>query len=333
VSGTITTTPPAVPAPGSGLLAKLMATVRAEFRVEVFTPALGELVFSSDTCLVPDCLRQPRTRRLCRGHYYRWGKLGRPDIEAFLADPGPEPAGRGRLRSCAAAECRHGAARQGLCVSHHGIFERAGKPDRAAWLAGLPRVVDDEHPVCRLSFCDLWTQGSSPLCLNHKSRWYLAGQPDLDEFVRRCETSGDDRFDLRVLGEKPQLRMELAYALQCRHDERKVNTRSSSVTPVVRLVAASGVSSLLDWPIERWSGYFTSQVGSSHDQNGQMAFLRYAHGRLEDLATGDGWRVSFRATCGCCADSASKAQVPGSGSIGSASRGCGTWPSGSSVGG
>jgi integrase len=276
------------------LLAALMAVVRPEFRVEVFIPAPGELIFGLGECLVPGCPRQPRTRQLCRGHYSRWQQRGRADIEEFIADPGPGLSGRGELRACAAAGCRYGAARQGLCVSHHGFWERAGNPDRGTWLSSLPRVQDDGRCVCRLSFCTLWAQGRSPFCNNHKSRWHAVGGPDVEEFVRRCEAAGDDRFDLRILDHARQVRLEVQYALQCRHDERQVSTRSASVMPVVRLAAASGVASLLQWPMPRWSEHFAAaRTGSSHDQNGQLAFLRYAHERLEDLACGSGWENEF----------------------------------------
>lgn len=289
-----TATTPAVPAPASRLLAKLMAVVSTQFRVDLLTPAPGELVFNTDPCRAPGCCGRPRVRGLCRGHYDRWGRLGRPDLEEFLTDPGHDPVGRDSLRSCAVPGCRYGSARQGLCVRHHGFFERAGKPDKQVWLTALPRVVDDgQHPVCLLSFCTLWTQAKSPLCRNHTSRWHGLGRPDMDDFVRHCESGGDDRFDFRVLGERPQLRLEMQYALQCRRDERQANTHSSSVMPVLRLVAASGVGSLLDWQSQQWNEYFECKVGSSHEQNGQLAFLRYAHQHVEDLAVGHGWESEF----------------------------------------
>lgn len=287
-------TTPAVSAHGPGLLGRLMGAVRPEFRVEVFIPAPGQLIFGLGACRVPGCPRQPRTRGLCRGHYYRWQRRGSPDLEAFIADPGPGPVGRAELTACAAAGCGYGAARQGLCVSHQGFWERAGKPDKTRWLVSLPVVPDGDRRVCRLAFCTLWAQGNSPFCHNHKSRWYAVGRPEVEEFARRCEAAGDDRFDFRPLGRKRQLRLELQYALQCRHDERQVNTHSSAVSPVIRLVAASGAASLLDWSLQRWSDYYAAnRRGASHNQNGQLAFLRYAYEHLEDLAHGDGWEAEF----------------------------------------
>lgn len=277
-----------------GLLGKLMAAVRPEFRVDILVPERGALVFSSAPCQVPGCVRQPRTRQLCKGHYYQWQQEGRPDIDVFVTTAVPEGLGRKELTGCLAPGCRYGGARRGLCVRHQGFWERAGKPERSAWLASLAPVHDPNHPVCALSFCTLWTQGRSPFCVNHRSRWEFVGRPDIDEFIVLCESCGDDRFDFRALGDRRQLKLELQYALQCRHDERKSNTHALTVAPVIRLAAASGVDSLLDWPMTRWVEHFAAtKVGSSHHHNGQLAFLRYAHEHLSDLRQGSGWDSEF----------------------------------------
>ena len=288
------------------------------------------------SCRVPGCPRQPRTRQLCKGHYYRWQRRGKPDVEAFIADPGVDPVGRSELTACAVAGCRFGAARQGLCVRHHGFWERAGKPHKRTWVAGLPTVEDSDRRVCRLSFCTLWARGKSPFCHNHKSRWYAVGSPEIEEFVRRCEAAGDDRFDFRPLEGKRQLRLELQYALQRRHDERQVNTHSSAVAPVIRLVAASGTASLLEWSMERWSEYYAAGRGSSHSQNGQLVSwpsfgMRTRTWRTSSTAAAG--RASSRAMCGNCAGSGSTAPGPGCGSTASPSRGCASWPKGSCAGG
>jgi integrase len=285
---------PATEAGGrAGLLGKLMAAVRPEFRVDIYVPERGALVFDSAPCLVPGCVRQPRTRGLCKGHYYQWKEKGRPGIEAFAAAASPEGLGRRELTACIVPGCRYGGARRGLCVRHQGFWERAGKPDRATWLAGLAPVDDPGHPVCALSYCTLWTQGSSPFCVNHRSRWEAVGRPDINEFVVLCESYGDDRFDFRPLGDRRQLKLELQYALQCRHDERQVKTPAAVARPVITLAASSPVASLLDWPLERWGEFFDASHAARHGQNGQLAFLRYAYGCLEDLRCGIGWEAEF----------------------------------------
>jgi hypothetical protein len=168
---------PGPAADGSGLLAKLMAVVRPEFRVDILVPGPGALIFNAEPCRVLGCLRMPWTRNLCRGHYYRWKQDGRPDMGVFAASACPDLLGRKELTGCVVAGCRFGGARRGLCVRHHGFWERAGKPDRPAWLASLPAIADEGHAVCLLSFCTLWRQGNSPFCVNHKSRWEFAGAP------------------------------------------------------------------------------------------------------------------------------------------------------------
>lgn len=286
-------TPAAVPVREPGLLAKLMAAVRSEFRVDILVPERGALVFDTDPCRVPGCVRQPRTRGLCKGHYYKWQQEGRPDLEAFAATASPEGLGRKDLTVCVAPGCRYGGARRGLCIRHQGFWERAGTPDRVAWLTGLAPVHDPDHPVCALSYCTLWTQGRSPFCVNHRSRWEAVGRPDIDEFTVLCESYGDDRFDFRSFGGHRQLKLEMQYALQCRHDERQIKTHSGVARPVIALAAASGVSSLLDWPMQRWVEYFDANHAARHGQNGQLAFLRYAYRCLEDLHCGQGWEAEF----------------------------------------
>jgi integrase len=275
------------------LLGKLMAAVRPEFRVDILVPERGALVFDTAPCQVPGCVRQPRTRGLCKGHYYMWKQQGRPDIESFITTASPEGLGRKELTVCVVSGCRYGGARRGLCVRHQGFWERAGKPDRPAWLASLAPVHDPGHPVCALSYCTLWTQGHSSFCVNHRSRWEAVGRPDIDEFTVLCESYGDDRFDFRAFGERRQLKLELQYALQCRHDERQVKTHSGIARPVIALAAASGVVSLLDWSMLRWVEYFDANHAAKHGQNGQLAFLRYAYRCLEDLLCGSGWEAEF----------------------------------------
>jgi integrase len=270
-----------------------MAAVRPEFRVDILVPERGALVFDTAPCRVPGCVRQPRTRGLCKGHYYKWKDEGRPDIAAFAAMASPEGLGRKELTVCVVSGCRYGGARRGLCVRHQGFWERAGKPDRTEWLAGLAPVHDPDHPLCALSYCTLWTQGRSLFCVNHRSRWEAVGRPDIEEFTVLCESYGDDRFDFRPFGERRQLKLELQYALQCRHDERQIKTHSGIARPVIALAAASGVASLLDWPMPRWVEYFDANHAARHGQNGQLAFLRYAYRCLEDLHCGSGWEAEF----------------------------------------
>jgi integrase len=63
---------------------------------------------------------------------------------------------------------------------------------------------------------------------------------------------------------------------------------------VIRLIADSGVMSLLEWDLDRWAAFYgAGRAGRSHRHNGQLAFLRFAYTRLEDLAAGAGWESEF----------------------------------------
>lgn len=141
---------------------------------------------------------------------------------------------------------------------------------------------------CRVSFCDLWVQGNQPFCRSHARRWRTAGRPDLELFVRECEDYGRPRFDFRQL--RPQVRLELQYAVQCRREEGRIKTRPELVMRVVRVVGHGGVGSLLDWPEATWRRQFP---GGGRSWGGAEAFLAFALARLEELQHGRGWEVEF----------------------------------------
>src|ERR1039457_1936134 len=126
-----------VPAPPAGLLEKLMAAVRPEFRSDVLVFDPQDPVFGGPPCRVDGCGRTGRIHGLCSSHAQRWKRHGRPDLEEFIATTDPE-------------------------------------------LGGL-------------------------------------------------RTTGE-RFDLRPL--RPQLRLEIQYALQCRHEEGRGKTAAGCAPPV-----------------------------------------------------------------------------------------------------
>ena len=91
--------------------------------------------------------------------------------------------------------------------------------------------IDPDHPVFArgrgaVEGCERggW---SKQLCDAHYNRWRLADRPPMADY---CATTGPipargtrdrtDAFDLRELA--LQLRLEIAYSIQQRHDERRV---------------------------------------------------------------------------------------------------------------
>src|SRR5438105_8836605 len=78
----------AAPSPGgrpAGLLEKLMAAIRPEFRAGVLTFEAADPVFGGQVCAVPGCHRVARCRQMCFGHHGRWRREGTPDLAGFIA--------------------------------------------------------------------------------------------------------------------------------------------------------------------------------------------------------------------------------------------------------
>ena len=72
-----------------GLLEKLLAAVRPEFRADelVFDP--GDPVFGGQRCRIAGCGRAMQARGLCHAHYARWHDNGQPDLDHYIATAGP----------------------------------------------------------------------------------------------------------------------------------------------------------------------------------------------------------------------------------------------------
>jgi site-specific recombinase XerD len=275
----------------SGLLEQLMAVVRPEFRAETYVPASDNPVFGADECAVAGCDRTAAVSRrgLCNAHAIRYRKRGHPPMADFLADAGRPVRGRRSLAACVVNDCRYGrSARNGLCAKHRDRWSRAGKPDLAGWHAPDLAPADTAAATCRLPFCSLWAVNPAKIfCAGHDDRWRRHGRPDPDRFVADCELVGTARIDLRDLA--PQLRLEIQYALQRRHDARSRAAAPRLVMQAVRHVQAAGVGSLLDLSEQQWRRSAGSRVGES------ALFLLDARDALESLRDGTGWEIEYPA--------------------------------------
>ena len=217
-----------------------MAVVRPEFRTEIYIPAPDDPVFVAEQCAVADCDRTRCDRRgLCNAHAIRCRKRGRPPMEEFLADPGPPVRGRRPLAACTVDGCRYGTRRPERVVlqAPRPVGPCRADPDLATWEApdaGRRRAPGPAE--CRLPFCTLWTENPAKMfCTGHDDRWQRQGRPDPDRFIADCELRGTARIDLRDLA--PQLKLEIQYALQRRHDARSRTAAPRLVMPAVRQVA------------------------------------------------------------------------------------------------
>ena len=109
----------------AGLLEKLLAAVRPEFRAGVLTFHPRDPVFGGPVCAVPDCQRPARSRNMCWSHRERWLKEGKPDLAQFTASTRPGWAGHRPPPACAVPGCNYCHRARGLCERH---FQRWGRP-------------------------------------------------------------------------------------------------------------------------------------------------------------------------------------------------------------
>jgi integrase len=267
----------------SGLLEKLLAAVRTEFRADVFVPDPSDPVFRTTPCVVSGCVRTAAQHGLCNGHIIRWRHRGRPEMREFLADPGPAVRGRNELAACTVEGCRFGGG-GGLCTKHRDRWTRAGRPDLVAWDA--PSLVTGPVPAeCLMPFCTLWVENTTKVfCKNHQDRWLRVGMPNPEQFAEDCARIGVGHVNLRGLGR--MLRLEFQYALQCRHDEQVRTACPKTVMEPVRQASAAKVASLLELTESQWRQ-------SKTKVHAPLQFLLDAREAVEVLRDGCGWEVEY----------------------------------------
>jgi site-specific recombinase XerD len=276
---------------GRGLLQKLVAAVRPEFRSDVLTFDPADPVFGAPRCRIAGCPRPTRCKKLCTGHYNRWRFLGKLDMEEYVAMTRADFA-RVRLTACEVAGCRQGVKGLGLCDEHHKAWVWAGRPQRETWLA-------ERHPVkrwkpdCSVIGCTLWVAFSWPFCRSHGRSWVAHGRPEVEEFAIRFEVfdglAGYERVDLRGL--PPQLKLEMQYALQCRRDQEAFKTLHASIRSLVKVLGEGPATSFLDLTEQQWRQRIRpSGRGRSKEVAGLAVYARRV---IEDLLHGRGWDVEY----------------------------------------
>jgi integrase len=145
--------------------------------------------------------------------------------------------------------------------------------------------------TCAVGGCDRPSR-SKGLCVAHHKRWVYQGRPTLSGFIATAlpvRSGGpvrrtDECFDLSRLPEG--CRIELAYALQCRHDERGRGIRPPALRPLVSMLAWVGAGSLLERTVDEWVGMLPPVNKTA--RAGAVGFLRYAWREIEAVAGGGG---------------------------------------------
>jgi integrase len=279
-------------APPAGLLEKLAAVIRPEFRGDDLVLDPRDPVFGGPPCAVPACARPVRNRGMCWAHRNRWHEWGEPDTAAFARAASPVRGIHGPL-ACGAAGCRFGRRSHGLCARHARQWKRAGQPELAAWQISQEPFPPPVPPPsgCLASGCDLWTDTASPYCISHDTRWRARGRPGAGQpAISSPEPvpGGAEHIDLRRLPRT--LRLEMQYVLQSRRDEAKQRLVPYKVQRYVNALAATGITCLMDQPENFWKQFAPPAPGAI---SGCGTFLRDARHRLEELAWGRGWDIEY----------------------------------------
>ena len=281
--------PAPVSAPGgpAGLLEKLLAAVRPEFRADVLVFDPADPVFGGDLCASGGCGRTARYGGLCYGHHQRWAAAGRP--EQFPVSAGSPWHGHGPLLSCRVPGCGFGVMARRLCPGHVHAWRRAGSPDVDSWLAAAgPAAWAEDAAACLIGYCDLWAHPGAALCYSHRRRWKQRGYPDLEEFARACETPAGERERADLSPLPRQLRLELQYALQCRRDDNMIKTRPTVIQSVARRLAGSGAASMMALDEQEWRDWCAPVSNPP-----ATGLLIYAHRKVATLAEGQGWENEY----------------------------------------
>lgn len=271
---------------------RVRARVRAEFAAGQLVVDVNDPAYSAGPCRVPGCERLARGHGMCAGHHARWAKAGRPDVDEFATTTDPGWARQRPNQACRVEACGYGSARGGLCQLHAQRWERSGQPDFDEWIAaGPPPIKTPIVDACQIPGCQLWPQAAGPFCHAHHSTWRANGRPDPIVFAHEfaaVRVPSDQVIDLTRLPEP--LRWELAYVIQCRHDERTSRTPPEVVARVVAFLLEAGTPSLREGDEQSWREAFTAS--GRRDTNGR-GLLVYAHQRVADLAAGSGWEAEY----------------------------------------
>jgi integrase len=193
-----------------------------------------------------------------------------------------------------------------MTVSAEPFFDEEPEP-LALRIAGLLRrefsatviCPDPDDPVlagrcCAVDGCERPAR-SRGMCATHHARWVSRGRPDLAGFVasaaavRPGQPRVDEIFDLSPLADS--CRVEIAFVLQCRHDERGRGIRPAAVRPVVAMLARAGARSVLERSVSVWVDLLPPLNPTS--KAGAVGFLRYAYRQIETVAIGGGVEAEY----------------------------------------
>ena len=160
------------------------------------------------------------------------GREERPNLAVFAATTDFRRPRQRPNTGCRVTGCGYGTARGGMCRAARERLgpRRATRPARAAGFDPPTWKTPPPGVVCAGEHCECGRRWCCPLCHAHVNTWKVNGRPEIEVFVRRFEqvaTTEEEiiRLDLLAL----QLRLEIQYVLQCRHDQRPTKTLPAAI--------------------------------------------------------------------------------------------------------
>jgi integrase len=163
-------------------------------------------------------------------------------------------------------------------------------PDLRDWLDSVPVTAPSVPPSdCLIGSCGLWAEPGSDWCRSHTATWKRRGQPPAGVLAAQWEADEPGAGRERVhLGSLPgHLKLEVQYALQRRHDDREGKAPPFVVMIMIRFVAGSGASSLLERTEAEWRDAFGKKRSNA------VALLAWSRRQVADLAEAGGWDAEY----------------------------------------
>ncbi|GAA3380809.1 tyrosine-type recombinase/integrase [Streptomyces sannanensis] len=217
-------------------------------------PFPGDPQVAALLSVVSSCLRKNASRGLCAEHDLAWRKAGRPDREAWIADPANWPAGLSLdVASCRVGGCPYSGGLSRLCDLHladwNGLHSRGRRIGVIEYAAAAPVLDRPAVGPCSFPACG-YGVSRHQLCDGHHYRWAKIGRPPLAEFPAELERRNIPRFS--VAGLPPLAALEFQYLLQIRTDQRRSKVIPSAWVRAVNTVIAEGVTSVRDRTAQHW---------------------------------------------------------------------------------
>ena len=234
----------------------LAATIREEFRVDVYFPRPDDRVLFGEPCSVARCGRAGTTYandglRLCHGHFRRWRNDGRPlpewlphatllKKEAFTLE-------------CRVDGCPRSSMARTMCRAHYHRARVYPEPTIKQFLADPGPQPPSGPGRCVVADCDFPTHPRSRFCDRHeqavRSRLRRLSRTEAEQGVIEGAGRGLARYDLRA--KSSVTRDELRFLLQAIGDEMLAyRWHPSRWRELRKLYAVTGAESLLDMDLD-----------------------------------------------------------------------------------